>query len=86
VVGGTGDGSRRKHDRQPFLCVCPRLERVRPLPLLSQKGNKKAQLHLTHIGLDHGVGHFWPLSITRQRHLLAYHFIAMRHEGLSQVF
>ena len=24
-------------------------------------------------GLDHGVGHFWPLSITRQRHLLAYH-------------
>ena len=21
-------------------------------------------------GLDHGVGHFWPLSITRQRHLL----------------
>src|SRR5262245_355523 len=24
-------------------------------------------------GLDHGVGHFWPLSITQQRHLLAYH-------------
>src|SRR2546422_11227262 len=24
-------------------------------------------------GLDHGVGHFRPLSITRQRHLLAYH-------------
>ena len=33
-------------------------------------------------GLDHGVGHFWPLSITRQRHWLAYHFVAMRHEGL----
>ena len=38
------------------------------------------------IGLDHGVGHFRPLSITRQRHLLAYHFIAMSHEGLCQVF
>jgi hypothetical protein len=38
------------------------------------------------IGLDHGVGHFWPLSITWQRHWLAYHFIAMRHEGLCQVF
>jgi len=38
------------------------------------------------VGLDHGVGHFRPLSITRQRHLLAYHFIAMRHEVLSQVF
>jgi transposase-like protein len=37
-------------------------------------------------GLDHGVGHFRPLSITRQRHLLAYHCIAMRHEGLRQVF
>jgi len=37
-------------------------------------------------GLDHGVGHFRPLSITRQRHVLAYHFIAMRHEGLCQVF
>ena len=38
------------------------------------------------VGLDHGVGHFRPLSITRQRHWLAYHFIAMRHEGLCQVF
>jgi hypothetical protein len=37
-------------------------------------------------GLDHGVGHFRPLSITRQRHVLAYHFIAMRHEGSCQVF
>jgi hypothetical protein len=37
-------------------------------------------------GLDHGVGHFRLLSITQQRHLLAYHFIAMRHEGLCQVF
>ena len=37
-------------------------------------------------GLDHGVGHFRPLSITRQRHVLAYHFIARRHEGLCQVF
>ncbi len=37
-------------------------------------------------GLDHGVGHFRPLSITRQRHLLAYHGTAMSHEGLCQVF
>jgi hypothetical protein len=37
-------------------------------------------------GLDHGVGHFRPLSITRQRHWLTYHFIAMRYEGLCQVF
>src|SRR6266487_3569373 len=33
-------------------------------------------------GLDHGVDHFRPLSITRQCHLLAYHFIAMSHESL----
>jgi hypothetical protein len=38
------------------------------------------------VGFDHGVGHFQPLSITRQRHWLAYHFIAMRHEDLCQVF
>ena len=38
------------------------------------------------LGLDHGVGHFRPLSITRQRHLLVYHYIAMSHEGLCQVF
>ena len=37
-------------------------------------------------GLDHGVGHFRPLSLTRQRHLLAYHGIAMSHEGMCQVF
>ena len=38
------------------------------------------------LGLDHGVGHFRPLSITGQRHWLAYHFIAIRHEDLCQVF
>src|SRR5439155_22516119 len=37
-------------------------------------------------GLDHGVGHFRSLSMTRQRHLLASHGIAMSHEGLCQVF
>ena len=37
-------------------------------------------------GLDHGVGHFRPLSIARQRHLLVYHGIAMRSEDLCQVF
>jgi hypothetical protein len=36
-------------------------------------------------GLDHGVGHFRTLSMTQQRHVLAYHFIARRHEGLCQV-
>jgi hypothetical protein len=34
------------------------------------------------MGLDHGVGHFRLLSITRQRH----YGIAMSHEGLCQVF
>ena len=37
-------------------------------------------------GFDHGVGHFRSLSITRQRHLLAYHGIAVGHEGMCQVF
>jgi hypothetical protein len=37
-------------------------------------------------GLDHGVGHFRPLSITRHRPLLAYHGTAMSHEDLCQVF
>src|SRR6266566_3613939 len=45
-----------------------------------------SKYQITFAGLDHGVGHSRPLSITRQRHLLAYHFIAMRHEGLFQVF
>src|SRR5262249_30656485 len=37
-------------------------------------------------GLDHGVGHFRPLSITRHRHLLTYHGTATNHEDLCQVF
>src|SRR5262249_22284383 len=37
-------------------------------------------------GLDHGVGHFRPLSLTRQRRLLAYHNIAISGEDLCQVF
>jgi hypothetical protein len=37
-------------------------------------------------GLDHGVGHFRPLSITRQRHLVAYHGMARSHASLRQVF
>ena len=44
------------------------------------------QIDIDRGGLDHGVGHFRPLSITRQRHLLAYHGTAMSHEGLCQVF
>jgi len=38
------------------------------------------------LGLDHRVGHFRPLSITRHRHLLTYPGTAMSHEGLCQVF
>ena len=38
------------------------------------------------MGLDHGVGHFRPLSLTRHRHLLTYHGTAMSNEGLCQVF
>ena len=38
------------------------------------------------VGLDHGVGHFRPLSITRQRHLLAYHGTARSYASLCQVF
>jgi len=38
------------------------------------------------VGLDHGVGHFRPLSLTRHRHLLTYHGTAMSNEGLCQVF
>jgi len=37
------------------------------------------------LGLDHGVGHFRPLSITRQRHLVAYHGTARSHASLWQV-
>jgi hypothetical protein len=49
-------------------------------------GTKVTLKRLKQDGLDHGVGHFRPLSITRQRHLLAYHGIAMSCEGLCQVF
>ena len=45
-----------------------------------------AYLVVAILGFDHGVGHFRPLSITRQRYVLAYHFIATRHEDLCQVF
>jgi len=36
-------------------------------------GSFNPEIFTASLGLDHGVGHFWPLSITRQRHLLAYH-------------
>jgi hypothetical protein len=36
------------------------------------------------VSCDHGVGHLRPRSITRQRHWLAYHVIAVRHEDLCQ--
>jgi transposase-like protein len=46
----------------------------------------RGQWRYLYRGLDHGVGHFRPLSITRHRHLLTYHGTAMSHEGLCQVF
>src|SRR2546425_4341969 len=49
--------------------------------LTEQRDEQAAKKFLTKAGLDHGVGHFRPLSITRQRHLLAYHGIAMSCEG-----
>ena len=57
----------------------------RPFPHQFMR-NELLDLHHYFSGLDHGVGHFRPLSITRQRHLLAYHGTAMSHEGLCQVF
>jgi hypothetical protein len=50
------------------------------------EGAEREHFVVIALGLDHGVGHFRPLSITRQRHLLVYHYIAMSHEGLCQVF
>jgi len=49
-----------------------------------QKTN--ASIRFLSIGLDHGVGHFRPLIITRQRHLLVYRGTAMSHACLCQVF
>src|SRR5215510_3336032 len=43
------------------------------LSAFSCTGGCDTKLHDGLSGLDHSVGHFWPLSITRQRHLLAYH-------------
>src|SRR5712691_11459599 len=63
------------------LCV----KRVWMSEHAENQGTAKAS-KLQTVGLDHGVGHFRPLSITRQRHLLAYHGIAMSCEGLCQVF
>ena len=54
-------------------------------PRKSQK-NPNPQLSDAQKGLDHGVGHFRPLSITRQRHLVAYHGTARSHASLCQVF
>ena len=52
----------------------------------SERGGRSVREAEERRGLDHGVGHFRPLSITRQRHLLAYHGTAMSHKGLCQVF
>src|SRR5262249_28396148 len=38
------------------------------------------------LGLDHGVGHFRPLTLTRHRHLLTYHCTAMSHEDCVKYF
>ena len=66
--------------------VGKRLEERGMLDLL-QPGLTRASLHDYRLGgLDHGVGHFRSLSITRQGHLLAYHGSAVSREGLCQVF
>jgi integrase/recombinase XerD len=75
-------------EEQMILIAKVKGGKSRYVPLLPEL----AQELRTHLGprmvggLDHGVGHFRPLSITRQRHLLAYHGIAMSCEGLCQVF
>src|SRR5215471_18427217 len=51
----------------------------------SQMFNSTPTFPRRDFGLDHGVGHFRPLSITRHRHLLTYHGTAMSQEGLCQV-
>jgi transposase len=51
-----------------------------------QADGKRERIAEGYDGLDHGVGHFRPLSITRQRHLLAYHGTARSHASLCQVF
>ena len=39
----------------------------------SRRAGQMSGFPSTYFGLDHGVGHFRPLSITRQRHCLTYH-------------
>src|SRR5262249_39739769 len=76
-------------------CACQRRfgatvwgESVATIVLMQLNCMNKKQLFpgIIAFGLDHGVGHFRPLSITRHRHLLTYPGTAMSHEGLCQVF
>jgi hypothetical protein len=73
---------------QAFLFACPLLLACEASASPRAKGNKKSavtpyphspgswptapSVDSIQLGLDHGVGHFRPLSITRQRHLVAY--------------
>ena len=61
-------------------------ERHRARPGQEDDFNLRHPAEIAEAGLDHGVGHFRPLNITRHRHLLTYHGTAMSHEGLCQVF
>src|SRR5262249_4925333 len=53
---------------------------------LAPRAYRKPIFPIALLGLDHGVGHFRPLSITRQRHLSAYHGTARSNASLCQVF
>src|SRR5262249_15147439 len=52
-------------------CTVPILERFADREL--RRRDRLYTSRVVSIGLDHGVGHFRPLSLTRQRRLLAYH-------------
>src|SRR5262249_43080167 len=60
--------------------VAQEAEIMIPAPFMRPLGSR--DYGSGNVGLDHGVGHFRPLSITRHRHLLTYHDTAMSHEGL----
>ena len=62
------------------------MEYMNPYEVMEPPACGRVRDALAFLGLDHGVGHFRPLSITRHRHLLTYHGTAMSHEGLCQVF
>ena len=71
-------------DRLQQLAV--RFRRLSDRSLVILQGFSGLLMTRCDAGLDHGVGHFRSLSITRRRHWLTYHFIATSYEGLCLVF